>query len=63
MLILAEWDADTPLYMAQTLFPQLTNAAPKQLVVIGEGTHSLINEKNRMRLFREVQMFFDEARN
>ena len=63
MLILAEWDADTPLYMAQTLFPQLVNAAPKRLVVIGEGTHSIIMEKNRMQLFREVQMFFDEARN
>lgn len=63
MLILAEWDADTPLYMAQTLFPQLVNAAPKRLVVIGEGTHSVINEKNRMQLFRQVQMFFDEPHN
>jgi pimeloyl-ACP methyl ester carboxylesterase len=62
LLILAEWDADTPLYMAQTLFPQLVNAAPKRLVVIGEGTHSVINEKNRMQLFREVQMFFDEPK-
>lgn len=49
--------------MAQTLFPQLVNAAPKRMVVIGEGTHSVIMEKNRMQLFREVQMFFDEARN
>lgn len=63
LLILAEWDADTPLYMAQTLFPLLTNAAPKRLVTIGEGTHSVIHEKNRMQLFREVQLFFDEARN
>ncbi len=62
MLILAEWDADTPLYMAQSLFPKLVNAAPKRLVIIGEGTHSIINEKNRMQLFREVQMFFDEQR-
>ena len=49
--------------MAQTLFPQLVNAAPKRMVVIGEGTHSVIMEKNRMQLFREVHMFFDEARN
>lgn len=63
MLILAEWDADTPVYMAQTLFPQLVNAEPKRLVIIGEGTHSIIMEKNRMQLFREVQMFLDEARN
>jgi pimeloyl-ACP methyl ester carboxylesterase len=62
MLILAEWDADTPLYMAQSLFPKLVNAEPKRLVVIGEGTHSIIMEKNRMQLFREVQLFLDEAR-
>jgi len=62
MLILAEWDADTPLYMAQSLFPKLVNAEPKRLVVIGEGTHSIIMEKNRGQLFREVQLFLDEAR-
>lgn len=62
LLILAEWDADTPLYMAQALFPLLINAPTKRLVVIGEGTHSVMNEKNRMQLFREVQLFFDEGR-
>jgi pimeloyl-ACP methyl ester carboxylesterase len=62
LLILAEWDADTPLYMAQTLFPLLVNAPAKRLVVIGEGTHVVQNEKNRMQLFREVQLFFDEGR-
>ena len=62
MLILAEWDADTPLYMAQTLFPLLTNARPKRMVVIGEGTHSVIMEKNRKQLFSEVQLFLDEGR-
>ena len=61
LLILAEWDADTPLYMAQTLFPQLVNAPAKRLVVIGEGTHSIMNEKNRMQLFRQVQLFFNEG--
>jgi pimeloyl-ACP methyl ester carboxylesterase len=60
MLVLAEWDADTPLYMAQALFPKLVNAEPKRLVVIGEGTHSVMMEKNRMQLFREVQLFLDE---
>jgi len=61
LLILAEWDADTPLYMAQTLFPLLVNAPAKRLVVIGEGTHSIMNEKNRMQLFRQVQLFFNEG--
>jgi pimeloyl-ACP methyl ester carboxylesterase len=62
MLVLAEWDADTPTYMAQTLFPLLVNAEPKRLVIIGEGTHSIINERNRMQLFGEVQLFLDDAR-
>lgn len=61
LLILAEWDADTPLYMAQTLFPKLTNAPLRRLIVIGEGTHIVLTEKNRMQLFREVQAFFDEG--
>lgn len=60
MLIVAEWDTDTPVYMAQTLFPKLVNAEPKRLVVIGDGTHGVMMEKNRMQLFREVQLFLDE---
>jgi pimeloyl-ACP methyl ester carboxylesterase len=60
LLILAEWDQDTPAYMAQALFPLLTNAPRKRYVEIGEGTHTVIMEKNRMQLFREVQMFLDE---
>ena len=60
--MLAEWDAGTPLYMAQILFPLLVDAPSKRLVVIGEGTHSVMAEKNRMQLFREVQLFFNEGR-
>ncbi len=40
----------------------VVNAAPKRMVVIGEGTHSVIMEKNRMQLFREVQISFDDVR-
>jgi fermentation-respiration switch protein FrsA (DUF1100 family) len=61
-LILAEWDAGTPLYMAQALFGRLTNAALKRHVVIGEGTHAVLLERNRMQLFREVQLFLEEPR-
>jgi len=39
---------------------KLVNAPLKRYVVIGEGTHSVIMEKNRMQLFREVQLFLDE---
>ncbi len=60
LLIHAEWDQDTPGYMAQALFPLLTNAAYKRLVVIGEGTHTVVMEKNRMQLLREVQLFLEE---
>jgi pimeloyl-ACP methyl ester carboxylesterase len=62
LLILAEWDADTPLYMAQTLFPKIVNAPLKRMIVIGEGTHVILTEKNRMQLFREVHAFFDEGK-
>ena len=60
LLMQAEWDQDTPAYMAQALFPLLKNAPVKRYVEIGEGTHTVIMEKNRMQLFREVQMFLDE---
>jgi pimeloyl-ACP methyl ester carboxylesterase len=63
LIVLGEWDADTPLYMAQTLFAQLANARPKRLVVIGESTHMLILEEPRLELFREVQLFLDDSRN
>jgi len=60
LLILGEWDQDTPLYMAQAVFGLLENAAWKRLVLIGEGTHTVIMERNRMQLLREVQLFLDE---
>ncbi len=61
LLVLAEWDRDTPPYMAQTLFPLLVNAPGKRLVILAEGTHTIIMEKNRMKLFEAVQAFLDEA--
>jgi hypothetical protein len=39
---------------------RVESAPYKRLVMIGEGTHSVIMEKNRMQLFREVQLFLDE---
>lgn len=61
LLVVAEWDQDTPLYMAQTLFTKLTAAPWKRLVTIGEGTHTVIMERNRSQLLREVQLFLDES--
>ncbi len=61
LLIKAEWDQDTPAYMSQALLPLLKNAPAKRYVEIGEGTHTVIMERNRMQLFREVQLFLDES--
>jgi pimeloyl-ACP methyl ester carboxylesterase len=62
LLILAEWDAETPPYMAQEVFANLKNAPVKRMVMIGEGTHSIVLEKNRLQLFREVQLFLEEPK-
>ena len=61
LLVLAEWDRDTPPYMAQTLFPLLVNAPGKRFVMLAEGTHGIIMEKNRLKLFEAVQAFLDES--
>jgi esterase/lipase len=47
--------------MAQTLFPLLTNSPGKRFVMLAEGTHTIVMEKNRMKLFEAVQSFLDEA--
>lgn len=60
LLTVAEWDRDTPTYMAQNLFPLLVNAPMKRLVILGEGTHTILMEKNRMQLFEAVQHFLEE---
>jgi pimeloyl-ACP methyl ester carboxylesterase len=62
LLILAEWDADTPPYMAQEVFANLKNAPTKRMVMIGEGTHWVCVEKNHLQLFREVQLFLEEPK-
>jgi pimeloyl-ACP methyl ester carboxylesterase len=61
LLVVAEWDRDTPPYMAQTLFPLLVNSPGKRLVMLAEGTHTIVMERNRLKLFEAVQAFLDEA--
>ena len=56
----AEWDQDLPTYMLYAYFDKLTGAPYKRYVQIGEGTHTVIMEKNRMQLFTAVQQFLDE---
>jgi alpha-beta hydrolase superfamily lysophospholipase len=61
LLVQAEWDRDLPPYMAQTLFPLLVSSPGKRYVMLPEGTHTIIMEKNRRMLFEAVQAFLDEA--
>jgi pimeloyl-ACP methyl ester carboxylesterase len=61
LLVGAEWDRDLPAYMRQALFPLLVNSPGKRYVELAEGTHTIIMEKNRLKLFETVQAFFDES--
>jgi pimeloyl-ACP methyl ester carboxylesterase len=61
LLVHGEWDQDLPPYMAQTLFPLLVNSPGKRYVMLAEGTHTIIMEKNRLELFKAVQAFLDEG--
>jgi len=61
LLIHAEWDADLPSYQAEAYFKQLTNVPYKRFVELGEGTHTVMLEKNRMQFFREIMSFLSES--
>ncbi len=61
LLIHAEWDADLPSYQTQAFFKQLTNVPYKRFVELGEGTHTVMLEKNRMQFFREIMGFLSET--
>jgi pimeloyl-ACP methyl ester carboxylesterase len=61
LLIHAEWDADLPSYQAQAYFNQLTNVPYKRFVEIGEGTHTVMLEKNRIQFFHEIIGFLSET--
>ncbi len=61
LLIHAEWDADLPTYMAEAYFAKLTGAPYKRFVQLGEGTHTVMLEKNRMQFFHEILGFLNES--
>jgi pimeloyl-ACP methyl ester carboxylesterase len=60
LIVGAEWDADNPAYMRQALFPLLKNSPGKRYVELAEGTHTIMMERNRPKLFEAVQSFLDE---
>jgi pimeloyl-ACP methyl ester carboxylesterase len=59
-LIHAEWDADLPTYQTAAYFAQLKNAPYRRWVELGEGTHFVMLEKNRMQFIHEVELFLEE---
>jgi pimeloyl-ACP methyl ester carboxylesterase len=61
LLIHAELDADLPSDQTRAYFAKLTGAPYKRYIEIGEGTHQVMMEKNRMQFFREVMQFLTEA--
>lgn len=61
LLVDAEWDRDAPPYMAHTLFPLLVNSPDKRYVELAEGTHTIMMERNRLKLFEAVQAFLEQS--
>ncbi len=60
LLVVGEWDQDTPPALVEAMFPVFTHAAWKKLVLIGQGTHHVMMERNRVLLFEAVQSFLEE---
>lgn len=61
LVIHAEWDADLPSSMAEAYFAKLTATPYKRFVELGEGTHTVMLEKNRMQFFHEILGFLTES--
>ena len=45
LIVMGEWDADTPTSMANRIFPLLTRAKSKKLAILGRGTHTIALER------------------
>ena len=56
-IVVGAWDAETTPAQGQRLFERLTHAPTKQMTIIGEGTHSLLLERNRHQLHSVVHQF------
>jgi pimeloyl-ACP methyl ester carboxylesterase len=59
LIVVGEWDRDTPPALGLALFSLLTNAREKRFVLIGEATHTTLMERNRLALFEQVQLFLE----
>jgi pimeloyl-ACP methyl ester carboxylesterase len=61
LVIQGEWDVETPPDMGLGVFARLTGAPQRRYVLVGEGSHTLLMEKNRRQLFSTVQSFLAES--
>lgn len=59
-LIHGEWDIDVTIDLAFDFFLRLTSTPYKSWVEIGEATHMMLLEKNRLQVFKSIVSFFDE---
>lgn len=60
LLVHAEWDRDVTMATMQDFFRSLKRAPYRRWVEIGEGTHMVLLEKNRMQAFDAVSQFLAE---
>jgi pimeloyl-ACP methyl ester carboxylesterase len=60
LIVTAEWDEVNPPALGRAVFAKLSNAVAKRYVEIGQASHLVMLERNRLQLFREVQLFLDE---
>jgi pimeloyl-ACP methyl ester carboxylesterase len=60
LLVHAEWDRDVPMASAQDFFLSLKRAPYRRWVEIGEGTHMVLLEKNRLQAFDSISQFLAE---
>tara|TARA_B100000676_G_C17867255_1_gene726611 strand:+ start:368 stop:742 length:375 start_codon:yes stop_codon:yes gene_type:complete len=61
LVTVGELDRDTPVQMAQTVFPLLTGAPWRRLSLFSSGSQTILMERHRMLSFRSVQQFLEEA--
>ncbi|MDR3516200.1 MAG: alpha/beta fold hydrolase [Azospirillaceae bacterium] len=60
LLLHAEWDIHVPIDCTQAYFRALSGAPYRRWIEIGEGTHMILLEKNRLQAFDAIRHFLDE---
>jgi pimeloyl-ACP methyl ester carboxylesterase len=60
LLVHGEWDIDVTIDVALAFFQTLTSASYRRWVEVGEATHLVLMEKNRILAFDAIASFFTE---